>query len=207
MTVACPTLACFDSEKKKSEDDLEHQTTYRVRILRSAASACTSLISKTGEEDYDPLQILPSPWSIELACSTHHEIFSLVTVHPLALAQQDPPGRDSNSVEVLVLRHDRHEAAVCPKSCHSMNEDEDIEKFHYLYLHFDEGSSNNSPRANTIPQPDTPNNNITDASYWRHDLARALRLETLIETRVDIVSTGPDRNETIVLNELISDSI
>lgn len=33
------------------------------------------------------------------------------------------------------------------------------------------------------------------------------RLETLIETRVDIVSTGPDRNETIVLNELISDSI
>ncbi len=33
------------------------------------------------------------------------------------------------------------------------------------------------------------------------------RLESLIETRVDIVSTGPDRNETIVLNELISESI
>ena len=33
------------------------------------------------------------------------------------------------------------------------------------------------------------------------------RLEELIETRVDIVSTGPDRNETIVLNELISEAI
>lgn len=33
------------------------------------------------------------------------------------------------------------------------------------------------------------------------------RLESLVETRVDIVSTGPDRNETIVLNELISESI
>lgn len=33
------------------------------------------------------------------------------------------------------------------------------------------------------------------------------RLEVLIETGVDIISTGPDRNETIVLNELISDSI
>lgn len=33
------------------------------------------------------------------------------------------------------------------------------------------------------------------------------RLEVLVETRVDIVSTGPDRNETIILNELISDAI
>ncbi len=33
------------------------------------------------------------------------------------------------------------------------------------------------------------------------------RLESLIETRVDIVSTGPDRNETIVLNELLSEAI
>ncbi len=33
------------------------------------------------------------------------------------------------------------------------------------------------------------------------------RLEELVETRIDIVSTGPDRNETIVLNELISDVI
>lgn len=33
------------------------------------------------------------------------------------------------------------------------------------------------------------------------------RLESLVETRVDIISTGPDRNETIVLNELISESI
>ena len=33
------------------------------------------------------------------------------------------------------------------------------------------------------------------------------RLEDLIETRVDMVSTGPDRNETIVLNDLISTAI
>ena len=33
------------------------------------------------------------------------------------------------------------------------------------------------------------------------------RLEDLIETRVDMVSTGPDRNETIVLNDLISPAI
>ena len=33
------------------------------------------------------------------------------------------------------------------------------------------------------------------------------RIEELIDTRVDIISTGPDRNETIVLNDLISESI
>jgi len=33
------------------------------------------------------------------------------------------------------------------------------------------------------------------------------RLEELVETRIDIISTGPDRVETIVLNELISGAI
>lgn len=33
------------------------------------------------------------------------------------------------------------------------------------------------------------------------------RLEELVETSVDIISTGPDRVETIVLNQLISDSL
>lgn len=33
------------------------------------------------------------------------------------------------------------------------------------------------------------------------------RLEGLVGARVDIISTGPDRNETILLNELISDAI
>ena len=33
------------------------------------------------------------------------------------------------------------------------------------------------------------------------------RIEELIDARVDIISTGPDRNETIILNDLISESI
>ena len=33
------------------------------------------------------------------------------------------------------------------------------------------------------------------------------RLEELIETRVDIISTGSDRNETIILNDLIHSAI
>ena len=33
------------------------------------------------------------------------------------------------------------------------------------------------------------------------------RIEALVEARIDIISTGPDRNETIILNDLISVSI
>ena len=44
-------------------------------------------------------------------------------------------------------------------------------------------------------------------NYRKNAIDYIQRIEELIDTRVDIISTGPDRNETIVLNDLISESI